>query len=269
MMDREEQRSNFGCADCGYKEPKKQKIPVLTVIKKLDECFSKNDLSAAQRLLSYWENEAKSQEDLSGELSVVNEQLGLYRRLQNEEKAMYSVKRSGELLARLELEDSISGATIILNAATTLKAFNKSEEALKLYEKVYEVYSKQLSENDGRFAGYYNNAALCYQDVGDYQAAEKYFISAIAIMQKIKDGFLDEAVSYINLAHLYEQWLGADSEKIECVLEKAQSLLENDASDKSYQAFVLSKCAPSFEHFGYFWFAKKISEISRRYYEGT
>ena len=82
MIDNDDLKFNFGCASCGYKE-EKRRIPVSRVIKKLDELLSKNEMDEVTRLLNNWRREAVQIGDLSGELSIVNEQLGHFRKVQN------------------------------------------------------------------------------------------------------------------------------------------------------------------------------------------
>lgn len=83
-MDYDELSYNFGCGSCGYKlisgEASRRGIPVSRVIEKLDGYFAQNDLTEAGKLLTYWRAEAVSLGDRSGELSIVNEQLGFSRR---------------------------------------------------------------------------------------------------------------------------------------------------------------------------------------------
>ncbi len=75
---------------CLFCEPKKkERIPVQRVLEKLDEYFFKKDYSSAQNVLDYWTKEAENLEDIGGKLSLLNECVGLNRKLQNREKAFY------------------------------------------------------------------------------------------------------------------------------------------------------------------------------------
>lgn len=54
-----------------------------TCVPYADEYYNKNDLAGAKRRLEYWEKEANALNDFNGELSVINELLGLYRKKRN------------------------------------------------------------------------------------------------------------------------------------------------------------------------------------------
>ncbi|MBO7548809.1 MAG: hypothetical protein J6T77_02470, partial [Clostridia bacterium] len=75
-----------------------------------------------------------------------------------------------------------------------------------------------------------------------------------------------QAITHLNLADLYA--LENENAKTGPELEKARALLENSAasSDANY-AFVCSKCAPVFAHYGMAEYAKTLEERSRRIYE--
>lgn len=71
-----------------------------------------------------------------------------------------AVHRGTELCRSLGLAESVSGATVLLNAATTMKAFGEAEASIPYYEDVRGVYEKYLDPDDARFGGLYNNMAL-------------------------------------------------------------------------------------------------------------
>lgn len=261
------------CALCGGKEfynPElavaKGRIPVKRVIEKADEYFNKNDLAGAKRHLEFWEKEAHALNDLNGELSVVNELLGLYRKNGDIENAMRVIERALFLTENLDIKDTVSGATVYLNLATTYKAFEKAEKALPFYEKTLTIYSEHLNEYDEKFGGFYNNYALALTDCKQYDKAENCYFSAIKVMEKAEHGKPDLAITYVNLAHLYETENAPD--KITDCLFKAYGLLNDEANIKNgYFAYVLSKCAPSFKYFGYDKIASDFEKESKEIYE--
>lgn len=246
------------CKLCGGKEfysPDKnapaEMIPIKRILAKLDENFNRIDMTEAGRLLEYWQNEARALNDKLGELSVTDELIGYYRKVGNKEKGLKSVTDALNLLKELGQETVVSGATIILNAATTLKAFGKAAEAIPLYETAEKVYRDNLAETDPLFAGLYNNKALALTDLGRFKEAENLYILAANIVKNTEGGKPDAAVSYVNLAHCYEKE-GRKKEEITNALFTAYELLNDEHNEKNgYYAFVLSKCAPSFGYFGY------------------
>ncbi len=269
-LELEDLKFNFGCASCGYKHQDPEgpigTISVSRVIEKLDELFSCNDMVGAGRLLDYWRNEAVSLRDKRGELSVVNEQLGYFRKTGEMGKAMEAVNRSLALIEELDVWDTVSSATIFLNAATTLKAFGRSEEALPLYENTMAIYKENLPADDLRFGGFYNNYALALTDLGRYQEAEDCYNAALEIVLPDEKGRLDGAVTYVNMAHLYEVW-EAKTQNIPSCLEKGLDILNDEGIEQNgYYAFVLSKCAPSYKHFGFSAEGDEIARLSEEIY---
>ena len=87
-------------------------------------------------------------------------------------------------------------------------------------------------------------------------------------MKNAEGGIIDCAATYVNMAHLFEAWHGAECEDIEKNLFNALEIINGeDAPRDSYYAFVLSKCAPSFEYFGFFADAHEMKERSDKIYE--
>lgn len=270
-MELDDLKFNFGCASCGYKHQDPdgpiRTIPVSRVIEKLDELFACNDMSGAGRLLDYWRKEAFSLRDRQGELSVVSEQMGYFRKTGEKEKALESVSRGLALIEQLDIWNTVSSATIFLNAATTLKAFGRAEAALPLYENTLSIYKENLSEDDLLFGGFYNNYALALADLGRYQEAEDCYLSALAVVLPSKKGRLDSAVTYLNMAHLYEIWEDRTDADIAACLENGLEILDDDTIEQNgYYAFVLSKCAPSYRHFGMEEVAQRLSKRSEELY---
>ena len=268
-MDLEDLKFNYGCASCGYKNANPGKplghISVSRVIEKLDECFSRNDMAEAGRVLDYWRKEAVSLRDFRGELAIVSEQIGYFRKTSEKEKALEAVARAIELIGCNS--DNVSTGTILLNAATTLKAFGKAEEALPLYGQAFEIYRKFLNNDDVLFAGYYNNYGLALADMERYEEAENCYQKALSIVLNKPQSRLDGAVTYLNMAHMYPYWDEKCAQDIKVCLQKAQEILEDPTNDQNgYYAFVLSKCAPSFRQFGKTEIAEKMEKLSEEIY---
>ncbi len=224
-------------------------IPIQRIIEKVDSCFNKNNYEEAGRLLVFWRDEATELRDKRGELAMESELIGYYRKRNEKEKALASISRALVLIDELGQKDMASGATIYINCATAYKAFDMTNEALPLYAHAEEVYKNTLLEGDARFGGLYNNMALALVDLGKFDEAEDSYNSALAVMENAKGGEPEAAITYINLAHLYEK--SGKHDNIRRCLDKAYSLLQsNSIPHDGYYAFVLEKCAPSFGYFG-------------------
>ena len=208
--------------------------------------------------------------DESGELSVVNEQLGLYRKVSKKQEAMEAVERAKILVSRTDMEQRVSGATVLLNAATTCKAFGHAAESLELYDRAGEIYARELPEDDLRHAALENNRATALVDLGEFGEALRLYQSAVARTERTPESLPDCAATWVNLAHLYDSWRGGEAPEIEDCLRRAEEILEDPRlSRDGYYAFVCEKCAPSFDYFGFFLYAQTLNERAKTLYAGT
>ncbi len=263
------------CALCNGKDfyyPEKDAptgyIPVGRILERIDRLFGRNDPIEAGRLLTYWRDEAVALRDRQGELSMENELVGYYRKQNDREHALASVRRALLLVDELEQGDMAAGATVLVNCATAYKAFGMAEEALPLYTRAEAVYQHTLSPEDPRFGGLYNNMALALVDLGRTAEAEEAYFSALAIMETVPNGEAESAITCVNLAHLYEG--RAEPDLVDGCMKKAYELLTCPTipHDGAY-AFVLEKCAPSFLHFGDAEAYEKLKKESERIYAGA
>lgn len=224
-------------------------VPLERILDKVDALFAKNNYMEAGRVLEYWQSEARALNDRQGELAIENELVGYYRKQNNREKGLASVTRALALVEELSQGDMASGATILLNCATAYKAFARPEAALPLYRQAEKTYKNTLSPDDPRFGGLYNNMAITLADLGKYTEAEAAYHSALSVMEKAPRGEAECAITWINLAYLYEK-AGRRSEISNCML-RAFLLLQSDKLPRDgHYAFVLEKCAPAFRDFG-------------------
>lgn len=263
------------CALCGGAEfyyPNENapdgRIPVGRVIEKLDSFLNKNDLVSAQNLLEYWRAEAIALRDKQGELSVLNELVGLYRKIGNKEKGLEAVSSSLNIVKELGQEEATSSGTVLLNCATAYKAFGMAEHALPLYKSAEQIYNKNLQPSDSKFGGLYNNMALALVDLRDFTGAEKAYLSALDIMKQAKHGELECAITLINMAHMYEKCLRL--EKVDDLMQEAYRLLMTESLPRDgYFAYVCENCEPSFAYFGYDDISEHLKKLYGEIYAGA
>lgn len=249
-----------------------QRIPVARIIQKLDAFLNRNDYPSALNHLNYWVDEATAVHDENGLLSLYNERMGLYRKIGKKEQAVADAQAALLLVSKLDLDNSKTGGTTLLNAATVYKSFQMAEQALPLYEKALAVFEQELSPADSLFGGLYNNMGLALVDLKQYDRANEYYSKALNIMAHIENGALEQAITYLNMADTTVAQYGfeAASGTVEDYILKAQDLLEDETLPRNgYYAFVAEKCAPSFRYYGHFFYAKQLEERSRRIYEGA
>ena len=245
-------------------------IPCGRVIEKLDEYLGHNDYAGAERHLNYWLESARAGRDQRGELTVLNEQIGLYRKLGREPEGLAAIEQALALAKALGMEQTVSYGTTLVNAATGYKAFGKPEQALSLYKQARVLYEANLKPDDDRLGGLYNNMALALTDLHQYSRARELYEKAMDVMSRQEHGQAEMAITYCNLADLVaaEQGLEEGDATIRDYLEQAEALLHTATLPQNgYYAFVCEKCAPTFAYYGFFLTAKDLEERARRIYE--
>lgn len=244
--------------------PRSVDIPAL--IARLDALYAKGQEHMAGQLLDEEAKKACSMGDWRSELSLLSEICGHCRRSQEKEKAFEAIGRVYEIIKEHRMGSTVSAATVLLNAATTLKCFGEAERSVPVFEHVSRVYAANLDPYDYRFAGLYNNMALSYADVGDYEQAEKLFRAAMKVTERCENPQNELAVTLCNLAELYYRQDTEDERVNEC-MERAWAYLNDPSLPKDgYHAFTVSKCAPSFDYFGFFLYAKELKERAAKIY---
>ena len=135
-------------------------LDIKTIIAGLDKLLYASDLTEAEKYLDRWCSRAAEAGDWRTELTLQSELMGFHRRTSDKAAAMAAVERGLELIREHRLGSTVSGATIILNAATTLKAYGMAVQSIPMFVQTCRVYSQTLDPLDYRFGGLYNNMAL-------------------------------------------------------------------------------------------------------------
>ena len=236
-------------------------LDIPKLIEQIDLFCSENDYVSAEKLILSGMELAASSGDWRSRLSLLSEQIGLFRKTQEREKALEAVHEAQQLIEEHSMGRTVSGATVLLNAATTMKCFGDAEGSLPLFEHVLAVYSEKLDPSDYRFAGLYNNMALSYEDIGKYEKAETFFKTALSVLNRLKDTNNDIAVTWCNLAELYYSLDNEDERVSECMENAGDALLDAELKHDGYFAFTVSKCLPVFDGFGFFYYASQLRKI--------
>jgi len=246
-------------------------IPKDRVLEKLDSQLRHNDYVGAKRLLEYWLSEAECTGDASGKLLMQNELMGLSRKLGEREQALKFARDALGQVEKMGIENNVGAATTYLNSATVFKAFGKPEEAVPLYERARTIYERELSPNDERLGGLYNNMGLALVDVRRFREAEELYEKAISVMKMNPEKEPEQAITYLNMATAAEMEFGLDkaADRIAELAQKAMACMDvgKDRTDGNY-AFVCEKCASVFGYYGYEDYAHELKERCRRIYEG-
>lgn len=266
-LNKDDLKFNFGCASCGYKEVHGH-IDTQRLLSKLDSIFDQNDLQSAERLLIYWQNEAINLNDKKGELTVLNELIGLYRRTKESQKSQDVINKALQIINELNLDNNISTATIYLNIATNMNSFGMAQNSITYYEKTYKIYKDNINENDKMFASFYNNYAAALANIGDFENAKSTYLKAISILENLPNSKAETAISYINVSYVYE--VLNDKDKINWCIECAINNLISDANikDGNYY-FELSKCIEPLKEHGKIEIANKFQNEINNFYNSN
>ena len=269
------------CMDDPQDEERVRPIDMRRVMEKLDEHMARKDYGVAERHLEFWLGEARLGNDRRGEFAVRGEQIGFYRKRGEETKCFACVDAALALLDALDYGDSVSGATCFVNCGTAAHAFGRYGQAMEFFERARILYDRDLPENDARLGGLYNNMALTCTAQRRFGEAHACYTKALAIMEHVKGGEPERAITLLNMANAVEEEHGMEKaeRKIEQLLDEAEAVLA--AGDPlvhpelagvihpGYYAFVCESCAPTFAYYGYFLaaqrFADRAKEITEQY----
>ena len=242
--------------------PIKDPIDVPKALEKYDILNHTGSNAEAEEYLNSLIDEAVSKGDWRAELSFFSEMLGLCRKTGNEDAAFHAASRCIELIDLHHLGRTVSGATILLNTAATMHTFGKAQEALTLFMHALEVYTDNLDPSDYRFAGLYNNMAVSYAEVNNYDSAERFYKLALKLLSANTGNECDMAVTYCNMANLYDMISHEDSRIDDCIEKAWGYLSSSEMPHDGYLAYTISKCISCFDTFGYFIYARKLREIA-------
>ncbi|MBQ4290456.1 MAG: tetratricopeptide repeat protein [Clostridia bacterium] len=260
------------CTDAFQNEPPIRSIPIDRILERLDADYARNDTESAERHLDYWLREAEEGRDLRGELFLRNERMGFFRKAGRKEEAFENAERALELVELLEMKQSVTAGTTLVNAATVFQAFEDPGRAVVLFEKARTLYEGELSPGDERLGGLYNNMALTLTALARYREAAELFSKALSVMSGCPGGEKEMAVTYLNLASCTEAEKGLEEGEPEIgdYLEKASGLLESPLIPRDGEyAFVCEKCAPVFGYYGWFLREQELKERAEALYAGA
>jgi len=175
------------------------------ILPTVDELFDMNSAKDAEQYLIEMREEAKDFKNISMELTALNELIGYYRQTSEKDKLLSVINDSLSILEEAGETGTLRYATVALNVANAYRSLSQLDMAKKYYEITDSIYKNQIEKgcllsDDLRVAGLYNNMSLMYQELSDYETAEKFLKDALNIVVLAKAGF-ETAVTYANLAN--------------------------------------------------------------------
>ena len=165
----------------------------------LDKLFEKGAINQVEPYFHKALAWAEHDRDMSAKITILNEAMGFYRETSQYEKAKACIREVLEIMEQAGLADSIPYATTLLNAANALRAAGELEEAMKDYNQVFAIYEGQVPQVDFRYAELYNNVALLYQEMEQYDMAIRCLEQALVIVRQMPGKEFQTAITLANL----------------------------------------------------------------------
>lgn len=211
------------------------------VLSELDALFSLGD---TEKIREFLENkiafftENKSTDNL---ITMLNEMIGFCRDMGEFDAGSRYCDKLFELVNEEPYKNSIPYATTLLNIANFKRAKKDLAESEKLYLEVPLIYNRFLPDNDFRYASYYNNLSLLYQEMNQYTKAAECLKKALVIAKQYEEARIEVATTHTNLANCYLKLRDITKAKEE--LEEAFAIFEQDTKKDYHYGGALSAMA--------------------------
>jgi tetratricopeptide (TPR) repeat protein len=235
-----------------------------TFFEQLDQYFAKNEIKEAGEFLEQTLEEVRQDQDISMELSVLNEMMGYYRSTDQKEKGIRSVEEGLQLIRDNGLETHPAVATMWINMGTTLCHFERVEDAEVCYKNA-ELFFAGSDEGALNMASLYNNTAAVYVKTGRFSEAKERYEKALEYLKKIEDNLelwedimFNRLVTWLNIIVMNRvkqaETKECNSEEEKDVahrMEQIKELMELEGFQKTSSfPYAVKKCAHCFENLG-------------------
>lgn len=173
-------------------------------LKGLDAIFEGHEgATKAEPYLLQAMDDAENAGDDAGLLTVLNETMGFYRSQGRHEDNQWIVQRSIELALRMRLEGTEAWTTTLINAATSMRAAGRYDQAEDLYRQAIDSAKTTLSPTDRRMAALHNNLSMLYSETGRPEQALHELEAALRVLEAASvdpSNDIDIAATHTNIA---------------------------------------------------------------------
>ena len=173
-------------------------------LKGLDAIFEGHEgATKAEPYLLQAMDDAENAGDDAGLLTVLNETMGFYRSQGRHEDNQWIVQRSIELALRMRLEGTEAWTTTLINAATSMRAAGRYDQAEDLYHQAIDSAKATLSPTDRRMAALHNNLSMLYSETGRPEQALHELEAALRVLEAASvdpSNDIDIAATHTNIA---------------------------------------------------------------------
>ena len=175
-------------------------MDIAKVLAEYDALEATHDLEAINNFLDEKLSEAKAEGDTSSAITLYNEIIGFNREISDYAKSITACR---DLLITLEeagLNGTVSYATCLLNIANACRAAGLLQESMAYYNETLRIYDENLEPTDFSYAPLYNNLALLFQEMGDFESASGTLRKALSLALSQPGEDIKVAISHTNLA---------------------------------------------------------------------
>ncbi len=170
-------------------------------LKQLDSLYARSALRETEAFLADSIAEAEAEGDRAALLSLLNEQMGLYRVTGRQTQAVVLSERALSLVEDLGLTGSRFHATVLLNRATALGVAGRLDDALETYRRAGEIYDT-VGAPGFETASLYNNISNILSALGRLDEADAYLRKSRRLLSGDADTEAELATNAVNLAML-------------------------------------------------------------------
>lgn len=211
------------------------------ILSELDALFSLGDTKKIQQFLedkiAFFEENGET----DNLITMLNEMIGFCRDMGLFEAGDKYCKSLNHLVNEKPYKNTIPYATTLLNIANFKRAKKDYKESEKLYLGVLPIYNRFLSVNDFRYASYYNNLSLLYQEMGQFEKAVSCLEKALVIAKTYDEARIEVATTYTNMANCYLKL--KETGKAKEQLKAAFSIFEEDEKRDYHYSGALAAMA--------------------------
>ncbi len=214
------------------------------ILSELDALFSLGDTMKIGKFLEENITLFKESGETDNLITMLNEMIGFCRDMGWFEKGDDYCQTLYRLVERAPYKNTIPYATTLLNIANFKRAKKDYGLSEKLYLEVLPIYDAFLQEKDFRYASYYNNLSLLYQEMGKYKEAIGCLEKALVIALGYIEARIEVATTYTNMANCYLKLNNVEMAKTQ--LSKAFAIFEQDEKKDYHYGGALAAMAEAF-----------------------
>ena len=211
------------------------------ILSELDALFTTGDTKKIRQFLETQIATAVENNETDNLITLLNEMIGFCRDMGYFEAGDKYCQSLYQLVDKEPYKNTIPYATTLLNIANFKRAKKEYKESESLYLGVLPIYDTFLEKQDFRYASYYNNLSLLYQETKQYEKAVECLKKALIIAKAHREARIEVATTYTNLANCYLKL--KSSQKAEECLKEAFLIFEKDEKKDYHYGGALAAMA--------------------------